>query len=1455
VARWPLPLARPALEYLDETNPTLRLWSICDWCELLLRFITFIRIGELRTNGPLPASVSKELTHRLGEPTLGKWKGMALALTRESSLFIPELSSSFNERLLPLFDGGGANDPATSLFALRNRLAHGGGITAKAAALLEASWRPRLREIWTACSWLDDTELLGADAEGVWKVLSPRGGTRTDIRADHLHGMILRRGENDLPLWPFLLFGPASKEKKESVEQIYVRRGMPAVQYTALNSDDCFTTEGDDAATAVLEELLRSAGTKERSTSLVRGFEYELRRESDKLVGRDDEVGHIVDRLHSESTGVLWLAGKAGSGKSTVLARVVSLTLDSARFSHVIAYRFSAGDDRCSRAAFATFVLERFAHWFDSEIAKQGLEARDSSRRWSTFRSSLAEQRDKQVVFIVDGLDEIEAQEAGFASDLRELTSIAGRWLCAGRPEASLLTVFAPDELCAWAYTDGLPPLSEAGVRAMILEKIGPLRKRLLMNDTDDGAKVQNEFTAKLTQAAAGLPIYITYVIGDILAGRIRGLDGGAVLPASLASYHDELLVRAGQGPQAFVSIPLVALLAQAREPLDRDTISFILQSSHAIADSADASAHVRSALSAISSLITENPTAEGHSGFSLFHHSLRQHVRTNEKMSAPTAFARSAIRAAVLRIASSGVGPPYLWRQGISHLIDVADGDLAMSLLGDPAVLRRRLTALSPGPVAKAGIRALSADIALLVRTIDARSITQEFAAVRAFWARFVAHFERTAGVWPPVKLLASAAQQEPEGSPLRSLAAEMTSESTQMIVTGTTQGSGAISPCLRVLEAHPRALNSLCAFPLLRILLSGGGSADDSSFLLAWDLDNMDAPPRAWTVEVGEVRAVVADEEGRRALVLGNGGIAVVSVPDGSLTATAKLDGGLSACATSSGDWFVGDCRGFLHRLPNTVPGAALELCANFTETIAGIANWRAGQMLIAAGRTLHAFDIATRTATPLHEGMTPITTLALDPTATRCLIGDDAGRVVSFDLIERSVRAQWEFGPDAVASLAWLGRDRFAVGLTNSPSNYDVLDRTLHLVGHDDPRERRRLVGQWDRIRTLYFDETTTVLFSGGADYTLRLWDTTIPYERLPAPAELIAVGSVRPAAGGTEFLTASDDKTVRRWRAQPFRESQRWTGHNHVVWTAVEHPVAPWLFSVSEDGTLRVWSSTGAEVSRFEAEGERLFGVTVSSDGRWLAVSQGESDAGAQRPCVHLWDLAGRYPRRTFDGPVERLPQLAFSPDGQTLFAASWDSNIYRWDVASGTALPALTCGNSGAVGIAIHPRGHVVVGSHVLGGGLTIHHLADGTEETIMGAHQDQIRRLVFTPSGDHLISGGDDETVRTWEFPGMKCIDVCPTPAWVTDLALLRGGSVIAGLMNGDLLSLRSRAADVRRSFARRVVPWRPTTFGPGIETSGEQGSPAILCIGCQTVHDENTGPTCPACGSTWTAI
>ena len=126
------------------------------------------------------------------------------------------------------------------------------------------------------------------------------------------------------------------------------------------------------------------------------------------------------------------------------------------------------------------------------------------------------------------------------------------------------------------------------------------------------------------------------------------------------------------------------------------------------------------------------------------------------------------------------------------------------------------------------------------------------------------------------------------------------------------------------------------------------------------------------------------------------------------------------------------------------------------------------------------------------------------------------------------------------------------------------------------------------------------------------------------------------------------------------------------------------------------------------------------IAYSRDGKLLA-------SGGQDKTIKLWDVAsGRLIRTLVDlNPAYKAPNhdenyqavlaTAFSPDGKTLAAGSWDETIKLWSVPEGKLLGAIE-------------------------------------------GKSDEIISFAFSPDGKVLASGSDDTTIRFWDVTSCRLL-------------------------------------------------------------------------------------------------
>lgn len=253
----------------------------------------------------------------------------------------------------------------------------------------------------------------------------------------------------------------------------------------------------------------------------------------------------------------------------------------------------------------------------------------------------------------------------------------------------------------------------------------------------------------------------------------------------------------------------------------------------------------VSQALAALASMLRRAFTPDGAEGYTLYHHSLRQHMHDSATTRDAVALARQALCQAALPI-DDRVTAPYLYRQGITHLLEVGRTDAACGLLTNFAYLMARLRALpDPGGVAGLGE--------------DWRAFLGKGGAVSGdthLWEAFLREREhilrRGDAPWPAYKILLQLAVEHADDSPVTQ-AAEAWLEQAECdwmwLRRELRIAHAAPNPCLRVFEGHIGAVKGA-------LELADG-------CLLSWDGDDT---LRLWDSQSGALLEAVSKKDAPR-------------------------------------------------------------------------------------------------------------------------------------------------------------------------------------------------------------------------------------------------------------------------------------------------------------------------------------------------------------------------------------------------------------------------------------------------------------------------------------------------------------------------------------------------------------------------------------------------------------
>ena len=224
-----------------------------------------------------------------------------------------------------------------------------------------------------------------------------------------------------------------------------------------------------------------------------------------------------------------------------------------------------------------------------------------------------------------------------------------------------------------------------------------------------------------------------------------------------------------------------------------------------------------------------------------------------------------------------------------------------------------------------------------------------------------------------------------------------------------------------------------------------------------------------------------------------------------------------------------------------------------------------------------------------------------------------------------------------------------------------------------------------------------------------------------------------------------------------------------GHSDMIKDVMFTPNGKVLVSVSRDKTIRLWDvETGNLIKTIRGEIEEgykgeIFSGALSPDGKILAVG-----GYLQNNIIRLINLYSGKQIATLKGHNNNVYALAFSPDGKLLASGGADYTIKIWSIADLDAntfkAPETTIQwkSNYIYDIDFSPDCEkLVIASTHTGIGLCKKVLKKWLKFPNMKGHNNEVYRVVFSPDGKYIVSGGADRKILLWDGNGnfIKKID------------------------------------------------------------------------------------------------
>jgi WD40 repeat protein len=466
----------------------------------------------------------------------------------------------------------------------------------------------------------------------------------------------------------------------------------------------------------------------------------------------------------------------------------------------------------------------------------------------------------------------------------------------------------------------------------------------------------------------------------------------------------------------------------------------------------------------------------------------------------------------------------------------------------------------------------------------------------------------------------------------------------------------------------------------------------------------------------------------------------------------------------------------------------GKNIETLEGHTAPVMSVAYSRDGLTFASGGwdETIRLWDVKSKPSKlrAILTGHTkPIRALAFNPVTAILASGGDDGKIILWDT---------ETG-NRITDLRFAGEGGRVRSLAFRPDG-KVLASTdfeeIRLWNLNAQEVQATLVGHSAAINSLAFSPRGTILISGSADGSVKMWDGALgdtlrnycvarefATRNLGDKKSITAIRAVTYCPDGESFVAAGDASTgwhelaaPRGWKANATLIANLEGHKGGILSLAASHNHAL-LASGSWDGAVKLWDvGTGQEVvppqqaqapgakdaTTAEQHKEAVTSVAFRTDGKLLS-------SGSYDDTIKLWETSlSRYPSPinnpiTIQAHQARVNCVAFSPtDGSKILATAGDDNsVMLWDTTICKVTATLKGHASYVTCLAFNADG-TKLASGSTDNTIRIWDIKNLTSVTLHG-HHSGVTSVAFAPNNRNLLaSGGCDKTIKLWDVEANK---------------------------------------------------------------------------------------------------
>ncbi|XP_033745921.1 transducin beta-like protein 3 [Pecten maximus] len=349
---------------------------------------------------------------------------------------------------------------------------------------------------------------------------------------------------------------------------------------------------------------------------------------------------------------------------------------------------------------------------------------------------------------------------------------------------------------------------------------------------------------------------------------------------------------------------------------------------------------------------------------------------------------------------------------------------------------------------------------------------------------------------------------------------------------------------------------------------------------------------------------------------------------------------------------------------------------------------------------------------------------------------------------------------------------------VGFCVTPDDKNLVLATQNLLFRQWNWKEGILVRTWKAIHTspvsvMAFDKSSTLLASGSADSTIKMWDIEKQYctHNLKGHHGVVSVVEFHPDADKLQLFSAADDYTVRVWDLRSSQCIAAVEAHVSVVTCLCFSQDGSTLYSAGRDSTVAVWDVDKLKVIKTFPVLESLESIVLLPAGKSYPELNIEDDTphiitAGSKGVLKVWSVEKtklKIIKNLNTSQEQTIIQASYCQARKQVAVVTFDHNISLLEIDT-LQLHKQFCGYTDEVlDLQLMGEGdsHLVMATNSQH--LKVFELESWNCQILQG-HSD-IVLSVCVHHKDHLIaSSSKDNSIRLWKMDAdtgrVKCVAV-----------------------------------------------------------------------------------------------